>query len=389
VDFALSDTQRSLRDAARAFARDVIRPVAAQFDEAEATPWDVLARAHALGFDTYGLPAAYGGGVDDPLAAVLIGEELAWGCAGIATAVTATQLCAMAIAKCGTEPQKAQFLRRFSDPERVVLGAMALTEPGAGSDIGGITTVARRDGDAWVLNGVKRFITNGGIADVHVVFATTDPGLGWRGIQAFVVEKGTPGLSMGRKERTMGVRASHTADVLLDDCRVAETNRLPGPAGSGGLGALKTLETTRPAVAAAAVGIARAALEFATAYAHQRDTFGKPLVEHQAIAFLLADMATHVEAARLLVWQAAWRAGQRLPFAKQASMAKLYAGDMAVRATLDAIQVLGGYGYIRDNPVEKWARDAKIYQIWEGSAEMQRVIISRELSAEHRSSGKR
>ena len=208
MDFALSDTQRSLRDAARSFARDVIRPVAAQWDEAEATPWDVLGRAHALGFDTYSLPAAYGGGVDDPLAAVLIGEELAWGCAGIATAVTATQLCATAIEKCGTEQQKARFLRRFSDPGRVVLGAMALTEPAAGSDAGSITTAARHDRDAWVLNGVKRFITNGGIADVHVVFATIDPALGWRGIQAFVVEKGTPGLSMGRKERRSTTSAS-------------------------------------------------------------------------------------------------------------------------------------------------------------------------------------
>ena len=382
MDFGLSDTQRSLRDAAREFARDVIRPVAAHYDETEETPWDVMTQAHQVGLDTYSFPEAYGGGgVDDPLASILIAEELAWGCAGIATAISATRLCATAIQKCGTDVQKERFLTRFCDPGRLVLGAMALTEPGAGSDVASIATTARREGDEWVLNGTKRFITNGGIADVHVVFATTNRSLSWRGIQAFVVEKDTPGLSMGRKEKKMGVRASHTADVVLEECRVPEDNRLPGPAGSGGLGALKTLEATRPAVGAAAVGIARAALEFALAYAQERQSFGKPLIEHQSIAFRLADMATEVEAARLLVWQAAWRAGEQLPFAKHASMAKLYAGDVAMRTTIDAIQVLGGYGYIRENPVEKWARDAKIYQIWEGTAEIQRLVIARALGS--------
>jgi acyl-CoA dehydrogenase len=381
VDFALSETQSSLRNAAHEFARDVIRPVAAQFDEAEETPWEIMRQAHQVGLDTFSFPEKYGGGgVDDPVAAALISEELAWGCAGIYTAIAASRLCATAIAKCGTEEQRQRYLTRFCDPAELILGALALTEPGGGSDVASLQTTAIRDGDSWVLNGTKRFISNGGIADISVVFATTDRELGWRGIQAFVVEKGTPGLSGGRKERKMGVRASHTADVVLEDCRVSEDARLPGPLGSGGLGALKTLDATRPLVAAAAVGIGRAALEAAAAYAQERESFGKPLLDHQAIAFKLADMATQLEAARLLVWQAAWRSGQRKPFAREASMAKLFAGDMAMQVTLDALQVFGGYGYMRDNPLEKWVRDAKIYQIWEGTAEVQRIVISRALA---------
>lgn len=383
VDFTLSPQQRSVRDLAHRFARDVIRPVAPHFDEIEEVPWEILAEAHKLGLDTYSFPVEYGGaGICDPLSAVLVKEELSWGCAGIATCITASRLCATAIEKCGTAQQKQRFLPRFCEPGRVTLGAMALTEPNAGSDVASIATTARREGDGWVLDGIKRFITNGGIADLHVVFATTEPGTGWRGIQAFVVEKDTPGLVMGRKERKMGVRASHTAEVVLQQCRVPDENRLPGPEGSGGLGVLKTLESARPGIGAAAVGIASAALEFALDYAQERRAFGKPIIEQQAVAFKLADMATHIEAARLLVWNAAWRAGEGLPLNKHASMAKLFAGDVAMRVTLDAIQILGGNGYMRDYPVEKWARDAKIYQIWEGTAEIQRLVISRALLCE-------
>ncbi len=381
ISFSLTEEQKMLQGLAREFARDVIRPAAAHYDETEEMPWEIMKQAHELGLDTYSYPEEYGGGgITDKLTAMLVTEELAWGCAGIATAINATHLCATAIEKCGTPEQRKKYLSMFADPDRLVLGAMGLTEPGAGSDVKNIATTARLVGNEWVLNGTKRFITNGGIADIHVIFATTDRNLGWHGIQAFVVEKGTPGLSMGKKERKMGVRASHTAEVILEDCRIPKENLLPGPGGSGGLGALKMLEATRPGVGAAALGVARAAYEFALQYAQERQTFGKPIIEHQSVANKLADMATKIEAARLLIWKAAWLADNDKKFTKEACMAKLFAGDVAMEVTIDAIQILGGYGYIREFPVEKWARDAKIYQIWEGTAEIQRYVIAKALA---------
>ena len=381
IGFELTEEQKDLRDTVHEFARDVIRPAAAEYDETEETPWPIMKQAHALGLDTYAYSEDYGGGgVTDPVTQMIVTEEMAWGCAGIATAINATSLCATAIQQVGTPEQKAKYMPMFCDPNQVVLGAMGLTEADAGSDVAALRTQAKRVEGGYLLNGSKRFISNGGIADVHVIFATTDPVAGWAGIQAFVVDKGNPGLKMGRKERKMGVRASHTGEVILDDCFVPDEALLGGERGRGGIGVLKTLESTRPAVGAAAVGIARAASEYAVEYALQRKTFGKPIAGHQAIAFKLADMATEVEAARLLIWKAAWLAGQGQPFAKAASMGKLKAGDVAMRVTEDAIQVLGGYGYIRDFPVEKWHRDAKIYQIWEGTAEIQRLVIARELT---------
>jgi acyl-CoA dehydrogenase len=311
---------------------------------------------------------------------MIVTEELSWGCAGIAVAINASSLCATAIQQCGTPEQKAKYMPMFCDPNEVVLGAMGLTEAEAGSDVSAMRTTAKRVEGGYLLNGSKRFITNGGIADIHVVFATTDPAAGWPGIQAFVVDKGNPGLKAGKKERKMGVRASHTGEVILEDCFVPSENLLGGERGRGGIGVLKTLESTRPGVGAGALGIARAAHEYALEYALQRKTFGKVIAGHQAIAFKLADMATEVEAVRLLIWKAAWTATQGRPFAREASMAKLKAGDVAMRVTEDAIQILGGYGYIRDFPVEKWHRDAKIYQIWEGTAEIQRLVIARELT---------
>jgi alkylation response protein AidB-like acyl-CoA dehydrogenase len=381
IGFELSEEQRALRDTVHEFARDVIRPAAAEYDENEETPWPIMRQAHSLGLDTYAYAEEYrGGGVTDPVTQMIVTEEMAWGCAGIATAINATSLCATAIQQVGTPEQKAKYMPMFCDPNQVVLGAMGLTEAEAGSDVAALKTSAKRVEGGYLLNGSKRFISNGGIADVHVIFATTDPAAGWAGIQAFVVDKGNTGLKMGRKERKMGVRASHTGEVILEDCFVPEEGLLGGERGRGGIGVLKTLESTRPAVGAAAVGIARAALEYALEYALQRKTFGRPIAGHQAIAFKLADMATEVEAARLLIWKAAWLAGQGQPFAKAASMGKLKAGDVAMRVTEDAIQILGGYGYIRDFPVEKWHRDAKIYQIWEGTAEIQRLVIARELT---------
>jgi acyl-CoA dehydrogenase len=381
ISFDLTQEQKDLRDLVHEFARDVIRPAAPHYDEVEETPWPIMAQAHELGLDTYGYPEEYGGGgVDDLLTQMLVIEELNWGCAGIAIAIGATGLCATAIQLCGTPEQRAKYMPLFCDPKRVVLGAMGLTESEAGSDVAALRTTARRVEGGFLLNGSKRFISNGGIAEVHVIFATTDPAAGWAGIQAFVVDKGNPGLKAGKKERKMGVRASHTGEVILEDCFVPIENLLGGERGRGGLGVLKTLERTRPAVATGAVGIARAAQEYALDYALQRKTFGKPIAGHQAIAFKLADMATEIEATRLLVWKAAWEANQGYNFARSASMAKLKAGDVAMHVTDEAIQILGGYGYIRDFPVEKWHRDAKIYQIWEGTAEIQRLVIARELT---------
>ena len=380
IGFDLTQDQKDLRAAAHEFAAEVMRPAAPEFDDKEETPWDIIRQAHELGLDTYAYAEEYGGGgVTDMVTQMIVTEEMAWGCAGISTAIGATGLCVTALQKCGTPDQRTTYLPRFCDPKQVVLGAMALTEAEAGSDVSALRTTAKRVEGGWLLNGAKRFISNGGIADITVVFATVDPALGWKGIQAFLVEKGTPGLGQGRKEKKMGVRASHTGEVILENCFVPAENLLGGEGGMGGIGVLQTLETTRPGVGAAAVGIARAAYEYAVDYAGTRKTFGKPIGGHQAIAFKLADMATEIEAARLLVWQAAWRAGEGMPFARHASMAKLKAGDVAMHVTAEAMQVLGGYGYIREFPVEKWHRDAKIYQIWEGTAEIQRLVIARDI----------
>jgi len=267
----------------------------------------------------------------------------------------------------------------------VHLGAMGLTEPEAGSDVQAISTTAVRDGDDYVLNGTKRFITNGGIADVHVIFATEDKSKGWGGLAAFVVEKGTPGLSQGTVWKKMGIRASHTADVILEDCRIPAVNRLGPPPNTkeaqsvpGALGALKMLERTRPVVGAFALGIAKAALEYATEYAKERKQFGKPLIAQEGIAFKLADMAMAYDSSRLLVHRAMWMGSTGEPMLRaEGSMAKCYASDAAMRITIDALQICGGYGYMREFPLEKWVRDAKIFQIFEGTNEIQRLVISR------------
>jgi len=261
----------------------------------------------------------------------------------------------------------------------VRLGSFALTEPEAGSDVASIRTTAVRQGDHYVLNGQKRFITHGGIADLYVIFATVDRSLGHQGITAFIVEGDAPGLSAGKKEEKMGMRACHTGDVILEDVRVPVENRL-GEEGEGFYIAMQAFEHTRPTVAACAVGVARAAYEYALQYAQERVQFGKPIIAKQAIRFMLADMATEIDAARLLAWRAAWRVDQGLPCNIQASMAKVYAADMAMRVTTDAVQVLGGYGYMREYPVEKWMRDAKILQIVEGTSQIQKVVISQMLA---------
>src|SRR5918911_433217 len=389
LDFKLTPEQEEVRKLAHEFAEKEMRPVAAYYDKTEEFPYEVVKKAHEVGLTPAAfIPEQYGGHGFDYITGLIVDEELHWGCAGLAVCINSPGLAIAGIRAMGSEEQKKRWLPEFCQPDKVVLGGLGLTEPDSGSDALAMKTIAKRVSDGYVLNGTKQFCTNGGIADYHVIFATTDRSAGPAGIAAFLVEKDTPGLKMGRKEEKLGVRASHTAQVILEDCWVPLDHRLggePGEDGSGpgALGALATLEATRPGVGAGALGIARAAYEFALDYATQRWQFGKPIVQHEAIGFKLADMAMKIDAARLLIWRAGWMVEQGLPFERaEGSMAKCFAADVAMDVTIDAVQVLGGYGYIKEYPVEKWMRDAKIYQIWEGTAEIQRLVISRAISGQ-------
>ncbi len=394
LSFELTDEQREIRDWVHDFAEREIRPVAHQYDESEEFPWEVVKKAAKVGL--YSVDFIQQTYADETgLLPALVAEELTWGCAGIALAITGTQLPVAAIFGQGTPEQIATWIPAcYGTADNPVLGAFAVTEANAGSDVSSMKTRAIKKNGDWHLSGQKVFITNGGIADVHVVVAAVDPELGTRGQASFVIGKGAKGLSQGKKEKKMGIRASHTAEILLDDVVVPADQLLGGEekleaklarARSGEHGrssvALKTFETTRPVVGAQALGIARAAFEFARDYAKERIAFGKPIIENQAIAFKLADMATEIEAARMLVWRALWmgRHGGEFKMA-EGSMAKLKCGEVAVKVTEDAIQILGGYGYIRDFPVEKWHRDAKIYTLFEGTSEIQRLVISRAIA---------
>ncbi|MBB6352072.1 acyl-CoA dehydrogenase family protein [Nonomuraea muscovyensis] len=386
-----SDDVAEVRDWVHTFARDVIRPAGAEWDEREATPWPVIQEAARIGLyslDFFATQWFEESGLALPVAF----EEIFWGDAGIGLSIVGTGLAAAAVSAGGTPEQVGEWLpQMFGTAADVKLGAFCVSEPDAGSDVGSIRTRAVPDGGDWVLNGVKTWATNGGIANVHVVVASVDPDLGTRGQATFVIPPGTPGLSMGQKFRKHGIRASHTAEVVLDDVRVpgscllggkekleARLARVRKGERAGEQAALRTFETTRPAVAAMAVGIARAAFEYARDYAREREQFGRKIGENQAIAFLLAEMATRVDMARLLTWRAAWmaRTGKRFEQA-EGSMSKLVAGETAVWVTEQAIQILGGAGYTREHPVERFHRDAKIYTIFEGTSEIQRLIIGR------------
>jgi hypothetical protein len=389
----LSDDVRQTRDWVRAFARDTIRPAAAEWDEREETPWPIIEEAAKIGLYSLDFFSAQW---FDPsgLGTVVAFEELFWGDAGIGLSLVGSGLAAIAVASNGTNEQIGEWLpQMFGSPGDVKLGAFCSSEPDAGSDVGAIRTRARYDEatDEWVINGTKTWATNGGIADVHVVVASVAPELGSRGQATFIVPPGTPGLSQGQKFRKHGIRASHTAEVVLDNvrvpgrCLVGEKERLDArlariAAGgiSGEQAAMKTFERSRPTVAAMAVGVARAALEFATEYSTQRVQFGRPIGQNQGVAFMLADMQASVDAARLLTWRAAWMARNGLPFDHaEGSISKLVAGETAVKVTEQAIQILGGNGYTREFPVERWHRDAKIFTIFEGTSEIQRMIIGR------------
>jgi acyl-CoA dehydrogenase len=410
---ALTDDQQALREKAHAFARDVIRPAAPEYDRDQELPWPILQKAAREGFYDWQLYATLTG---DPtgLSLAVVMEELFWGCAGIGLSIVLPALALAAMRQAATDEQLARWAPEcFGTPDDIKLGALAVTEPSGGSDVRSISTRARKDGSDWVIDGQKVFIGNGGIADVHVVVAAVDPEAGHRGQGVFVVPKGTPGLTMLRKLDKLGCRASHTGEIAFEECRVPGDQLLGGEerlreriakgreaergsppvamAEEGGQAAavqrrssaaLGAFERTRPMVAAQALGIARAALEFARDYAVSREAFGQPIIENQGISFPLADLAADIDSARLLTWRAAWMAAQRLPFENaEGSMSKLKASEVAVRACEQAVQTLGGWGYVKDFPVEKWYRDAKLYTIFEGTSEIQRLVIGRALRA--------
>ncbi len=398
----LTADQRDLRDWVHGFAADVVRPAAAEWDEREDTPWPVIQEAAKIGL--YGFESlAEMFGDPSGLSLQLANEELFWGDAGIGMALFGTSLAVAGIFAAGSTEQLAEWVPQcFGDADEPKVAAFCVSEPEAGSDVSSLRTRARYDEarDEWVLNGQKAWITNGGIANVHVVVASVDPDLGSRGQAAFVVPPGTKGLAGNRKIKKLGLRASHTADVFLDDVRVpghcllGGRERLDarlarareGGKGSGGRGqaAMATFEVSRPTVGAQALGIARAAYEYALEYAGQRVAFGRPIIDNQAIAFALADLRTEIDVVRLLIWRAAWMGRNERPFtAGEGSMAKLRAGELAVTATEKAIQILGGAGYSREHPVERMYRDAKIYTIFEGTSEIQRLVIARAISGRH------
>jgi alkylation response protein AidB-like acyl-CoA dehydrogenase len=395
----LNEEQLMMKNWIHDFAKNVMRPAAHEWDEREETPWPIIQEAAKAGIYSFEfLQNAFA----DPTGMTMpvVNEELFWGDAGIGLAIMGSTLCVAGLMANGTPQQIVEWVPQcFGTPEKIQLGAFGVSEPDAGSDVSSLKARAVYDAakDEWVLNGTKTWITNGGIADVHVLVLSVEPELGSRGHAAFVVPPGTPGLSQGQKFKKHGIRASHTAEVVLDNVRVPGSCLLGGKEklderlararegkSSKQQAAMATFEATRPAVGAQAVGIARAAYEFALDYAKERQQFGRAIIENQAIAFKLADMKTRIDASRLLVWRAAWmgRTGKRFE-SGEGSMSKLFAGETAVWVTEQAIQIMGGYGYVRENPVERWHRDSKIYTIFEGTSEVQRLVIARAISGIH------
>ena len=375
VGFDPTPEQEALREMTHKFAANEIRPRAAEWDREGAFPLELFRKAFDLGLMTGFIPENLGGQGLTMLDTCILEEEISWGCSGVATSMNANALALGPILLAGTPEQKKSFVQPFSEEFR--FASFCLTEPGAGSDPGGIATTARRDAGGYVLNGRKCFITNGAHASQYTVFASTDRSRGHKGLSAFVVPRDTPGISPGKKEDKMGQRASETSDVLFEDVHVGEANRL-GAEGEGFKIAMRTIDYARAGVAAMAVGVARAAYEHAAEYGRQRVQFGQPIAMNQAIYFLLADMATDIEAARLLTWKAAWLADLGKRNTKESSFAKAFAADLAMRVATDAVQIFGGYGYMKDYPVEKLMRDAKLLQIFEGTSQIQRMVIAKE-----------
>ncbi|MEA4926470.1 MAG: acyl-CoA dehydrogenase family protein [Syntrophomonadaceae bacterium] len=373
ISFELTDEQREMQTMVRKFVKNEIIPVADEYDRENKMPWPIINKAFEIGLWNFNLPAQYGGLELDHMTEAILIEELSYGCLGVSGAWDGNTLALTPILLAGTEEQKDRWLPQFS--ESPLLAAFCLTEPGAGSDAGGMLTKAEKVGDEYILNGSKCFITHGGISRLNTVFAKTEKGKGTKGISAFLVSGDTPGVSMGKVEDKLGDRASHVAEVIFEDVRVPAKDLL-GKEGEGFKIAMQTLDRTRMSIGAAAVGVARRALEESIEYAKTRKQFGKEIGQHQAIAFMLADMATKVEAARALVWLAASEIDAHRINPKLGAMCKLYAGDIAMAVTVDAVQIHGGYGYMKDYPVEKLMRDAKILQIYEGTQQVQRMVIA-------------
>jgi acyl-CoA dehydrogenase len=376
IEFELTEDQLALQEMAREFAANEMRPKAAFYDQGHDFPEDVMRKAFEVGFLTCTVPADLGGvGLND-LDLAIVSEELAWGCAGMYTTMMANSLAFTPILLFGTDEQKKRFFSPFI--QKMAFASYCLTEREAGSDTSAIKTTARKDGAHYVINGSKCFITNGGVSSLYVVFANSAPGKGPRGLSVFVVPRDVPGLSVGKLEDKFGHRASNTTELFFEDVRIPAENLL-GREGLGFIVAMRTFDKTRAAVGAAGVGIARAALEYAVEYSKTRVQFGKPIATFQATAFKLAQMAMEVEAARLLVWRAAWLMDKGKPCGKESAMAKCFGSDVAMKTAMEALQIYGGYGYMRDYPIEKLVRDAKLLQIYEGTNEVQRLVISRDV----------
>ncbi|MFQ6069504.1 MAG: acyl-CoA dehydrogenase family protein [Candidatus Aminicenantales bacterium] len=376
IDFSLTEEQVALQKMAHEFSEKEMKPNAAKYDKSEEFPEDIMQKAFKAGFLTCTIPEKYGGGGLGDLDTVIISEELAAGCAGMYTTMMVNALAYTPIILFGTDEQKRKFL--IPQTEKMSFASFALTEREAGSDAGSVKTRARKVGSEYIIEGAKCFISNAAIASFYVVFANSNPERGMRGISAFVVPRETPGVSIGKIEDKMGHRASNTAEVFFEEVRIPEENLL-GKEGIGFIIAMKTLDKTRAPVGAAGVGVARAALEYAVEYTKTRKQFGKPIALFQNTQFKIAQMAMEINAARHLVWHAAWLMDQEKPCGKESAMAKCFGSDVAMKVTIEALQLLGGYGYMRDYPMEKLMRDAKLLQIYEGTNEIQRLIISREV----------
>jgi acyl-CoA dehydrogenase len=376
ISFSLTEEQKALQEMAREFAQKEMKPSAAKYDKGEEFPEGIMKKAFEVGFLSCTIPKEYGGGGLSDLDTVIISEELAAGCAGMYTTMMVNALAYTPIILFGSDEQKKKFLTLQT--EKMSFASFCLTEREAGSDAGSLKTHAKKVGSEYVINGSKCFISNGGIASLYVVFANSIPDKGMRGISAFIVPRETPGITIGKVEDKMGHRASNTVELFFDDLKVPEENLL-AKEGLGFVIAMNTLDKTRAPVGAAGVGVARAALEYATEYAKTRVQFGKPIALFQHISFKIAQMATEINAARHLVWHAAWLMDEGQPCGKESAMAKAFGSDVAMKVTTECLQIFGGYGYMRDYPMEKLMRDAKLLQIYEGTNEIQRLIISREV----------
>lgn len=377
----LSDEQRAIQRLCRDFAATEIRPIAAGLDEADGEmPWEIWAKASKLGLTSFMIPEEYGGGgLTDTVTQCIVQEELCHGCAGLGNLITSGGFYAAPILEVGTEQQRLDWITPIGG-DQPVLTTLALTEPGAGSDAAAIVTRAVRSGDSYRLSGQKTWASNAGVAELYVIYATVAPGSGAKGVTAFLVRKDDPGVSFGQLMRRMGQRAIQSREIFLDDVELPG-DRLLGEEGGAFASLMRTFDHSRIVLASAATGIARAALEYALAYSRERSSFGKPILAHQAVSFRLADMATRIDAARLLTWRAAKLYDSGVPVSKEAAMAKLAASETAMWCTWAAVQTLGGWGYSRELPVEKWMRDAKLEEIEEGTSDIQRLVISRRLAS--------